>query len=71
LKIPEPRGCQIQVQEGVAAFTVQIYRKDSLLFTVLNPDDPGGRFRTSAAAIHASKEWIDQTYPKGRIKYFE
>ena len=71
MKIREHRGFQIQVQEGGEGYTAEVYRKERLLRTILNPDDPTGRFRTSVIAIQAAKEWIDQTYPKMKTTYFE
>ncbi|HBI47793.1 MAG TPA: hypothetical protein DDX93_03635 [Smithella sp.] len=70
MKIREHRGFQIQVHGRVDCFTVEIHRKDKLLYTVLNPDTLDGCFNTSTAAIQAALEWIDHTYPAGRIKYF-
>jgi hypothetical protein len=38
MKIREHRGFQIQVHEGGKEYTADRYRKDKLLYTVLNPD---------------------------------
>jgi hypothetical protein len=70
MKIREHRGFQIQIHGRVDRYTAEIYRKDKLLYTALNPDTFDGCFKTSAAAIQAALEWIDHTYPAGRIKYF-
>lgn len=71
MKIREYRGFQTQIHESGARFTAEIYRKDKLIYTVLNPDTLDGCFSASAVAIQAALEWIDHTYPVGRIKYFE
>jgi hypothetical protein len=71
MKIREHRGFQIQVQEGGKGYIAEVYRKERLLQTLSNPDDPAGQFHASEIAIQAAKEWIERTYPKVKIRYLE
>jgi hypothetical protein len=45
----------------------EIYRKGKLIHTVRQK---GSQFQNHALAVEAAREWIDRTYPPGRIKYF-
>jgi len=71
MKIREHRGFQIQVLEGGKGYTAEVYRKEKLLRTISNPDDPAGQFHASEIAIQSAKEWIDRTYPKVKIRCLE
>jgi len=70
MQIREHRGFTIQVYESGAGYVSEIYRKGKLIHTVYNENDPEGQFRNPALIIEAAREWIDRTYPQGRIKYF-
>ena len=68
--IREHRGFNIQVYESGAGYVSEIYRKGKLIHTVYNENGPDGQFRSQALVIEIAREWIDRTYPHGRIKYF-
>ncbi len=69
MKISDHRGFEIQVHREGDRFYAEIYRKEKLIYTV-DSEILGGSLRNSLTAVEAAKEWIDKTYPKGRIKYF-
>jgi hypothetical protein len=70
MQIREHRGFTIQVYESGAGYVSEIYRKGKLIHTVYNENDPGNQSCNPALIIEAAREWIDRTYPQGRIKYF-
>ena len=70
MQIREYRGFSIQVYKSGAGHVSEVYRKGKLIHTVYNDNDPESRSRSPILLIEASREWIDRTYPHGRIKYF-
>ena len=70
MKISEYRGFQIQVCSEGSRIIVEVYRKEKLIHTIQDSDEPGGRFRSNSMAIEAVRDWIDSTYPKDKIRYF-
>jgi hypothetical protein len=70
MQIREHRGFTIQVYESGAGYVSEIYRKGKLIHTVYNENDPGSQSCSPVLLIEAAREWIDRTYPHGRIKYF-
>jgi len=66
----EHREFNIEAYKLGEEYISMIYRKGKLVHEVCNDDDPDGRFHSHALAIEATREWIDHTYPLGRIKYF-
>lgn len=68
----EYKGFRIQVHISDDNFYAEIFRRNKLLQTIRdNSGETGTSFRSCAAAAQAAKEWIDRTYPKGRVKYFD
>jgi len=67
MQIHEHRGFSIEVHKVGEGYVTEIYRKGKLIHTVSHDD---GEFHSQALAIEAAREWIDKTYPPGRIKYF-
>jgi hypothetical protein len=67
MQIHEHRGFNIEVHKVEEGYFSEIYRKGKLIRTVRNN---GNQFHSHALAIEAAREWIDKTYPPGRIKYF-
>jgi hypothetical protein len=67
MHIHEHRGFNIEVHRIEEEYVSEIYRKGNLIHTV---DHDDGQFHSQALAIEAAREWIDRTYPQGRIKYF-
>ena len=67
MQIHEHRGFNIEVHKVEEGYVSEIYRKGKLIHTVSHKDSP---FHSQALAIEAAREWIDRTYPPGRIKYF-
>ena len=63
MQIHEHRGFIIEVHKVEEGYVSEIYRKGKLIHTVSHKD-------SHALAIEAAREWIDRTYPPGRIKYF-
>jgi len=70
MQIREHRGFNIEVYKSDAGYVLGIYRKGKLIRTVHYNSGPEGRFRSPALIIEAARDWIDRTYPHGRIKYF-
>jgi hypothetical protein len=70
MRIEEYRGLQIQVHSKGKRIFAEVYRKDKLLHTIQDSDEPGEHFRSNFMALEAIKDWIDRTYPKGKIGYF-
>jgi archaeosine-15-forming tRNA-guanine transglycosylase len=66
MQIHEHRGFNIEVHKVEEGYVSEIYRKGQLIHTVRHDD---GQFHSYALAIEAVREWIDKTYPPGRIKY--
>jgi hypothetical protein len=48
----------------------EIYRKGKLIHTAYIENGPNGHFHSPALVIEAARNWINHTYPHGRIKYF-
>jgi len=67
LTISKYRGFQIQINSSEDNFYAEIYRRDKLLQTIRDSGELDIPFRSSAAAAHAAREWIDRVYPKGRV----
>ena len=67
MQIHEHRGFSIEVHRVEEGYVSEIYRKGKLIHTVRNN---GNQFHSHALATEAAREWIDRTYPPGRIKYF-
>ena len=70
MNIREHRGFTIEVYESGTGYVSQIYRKGKLIHTVYNEDGPDGQSRSPGLLIEAARNWIDRTYPSGKIKYF-
>jgi len=70
MQIREHRGFTIEVYQSGEGHVTQIYRKGKLIHTVYNENDPDGQTRDPSLLIEDAREWIDRTYPHGRIKYF-
>ncbi|HBH87746.1 MAG TPA: hypothetical protein DDY17_09135 [Syntrophaceae bacterium] len=70
MQIREHRGFTIQVYKSGAGYASEIYRKGKLIHTVYSENSPDGQFRSPVSLIEAARNWIDRTYPHGRIKYF-
>ena len=70
MQIREHRGFTIQVYQSGAGYVSEIYRKGKLIRTVHYNNDPEGQSCSPVLLIEAAREWIDRTYPHGRIKYF-
>jgi hypothetical protein len=67
MQIHEHRGFSIEVHRLEEGYVSEVYRKGKLIHTVCHDDS---QFHSHALAIEAAREWIDRTYPPGRIKYF-
>jgi hypothetical protein len=67
MQIHEHRGFNIEVHKVEEGYVSEVYRKGKLIHTVRHDDS---QFHSHALAIEAAREWIDRTYPPGRIKYF-
>jgi hypothetical protein len=67
MQIQEHRGFSIEVHKVGEGYAPEIYRKGKLVHTVGHKDS---QFYSHALAVEAAREWIDKTYPPGRIKYF-
>jgi len=70
MHIREHRGFNIQVYESGNGYVLEIYRKGKLIHTAYNENGQNGRFHSPALVIEAARNWINCTYPHGRIKYF-
>jgi hypothetical protein len=70
MRIEEYRGFQIQVYNKGNRVIAEVYRKDKLIHTIRDSEEPGEHFRSSFMALEAVKDWIDSTYPKEKIRYF-
>lgn len=64
------RGFVIQAQKKVKGYIAEIYHKGKLIHTARSGVGQEGHFQSAVLAIEAAREWIDRTYPQGRIKYF-
>ena len=69
MKIAEYKGFQIQTHTSQDRFYAEIYRRDRLLQTIRDSAESGIPFQSSAAATQSAKDWIDRTYPKGKLRY--
>jgi hypothetical protein len=69
MQIREHRGFTIQVYKSGAGHVSEIYRKGKLIRTIHHENGPDGQARSPVVLIEAAREWIDRTYPHGRIKY--
>ncbi|MGO9136505.1 MAG: hypothetical protein ACLP9S_08475 [Syntrophales bacterium] len=67
MQIHEHRGFNIEVHRLDEGYVSEVYRKGNLIHTVSGDN---GKFQSRALAVEAAREWIDRTYPLGRIKYF-
>ena len=67
MQIHEHRGFSIEVHREEEGYFSEVYREGKLMHTVSRD---GRQFHSHAVAIEAAREWIDKTYPPGRIKYF-
>jgi hypothetical protein len=67
MQLHEHRGFNIEVHKVEEGYVSEIYRKGKLIHTVSHKNS---QFHIQALAIEAAREWIDNTYPPGRIKYF-
>ncbi|MGC9975441.1 MAG: hypothetical protein ABSC57_01795 [Syntrophales bacterium] len=67
MQIHEHGGFSIEVHKVEECYVSEIYRKGKPIHTVRNDDS---QFHSQALALEAAREWIDRTYPPGRIKYF-
>jgi hypothetical protein len=67
MQIHEHRGFTIEVHGVEEGYVSEIYRKGNLIHTV---GLDKSQFHSHALAIEAAREWIEKTYPPGRIKYF-
>ncbi|MCX5842332.1 MAG: hypothetical protein NT022_01035 [Deltaproteobacteria bacterium] len=70
MQIREHRGFNIEVYKSGAAYVLGIYRIGKLIRNVHYNNNPEGQFRSPGLLIEAAREWIDRTYPPGKIKYF-
>lgn len=69
MQIRDYRNFQIHIYNKGKGFYAEIIRKDKLIHTVKDPNEPGGLYSSSPLALEAAKEWIDQTYPSDRARY--
>jgi hypothetical protein len=67
MQLHEHRGFSIEIHRAGEGYISEIYRKGKLIHTVSHKDR---QFQSHALAVEAAREWIDRTYPPGRIKYF-
>ena len=70
MQIREHRGFNIEVHKSGDGYVLGIYRKGKLIRSVRYNNDSGSQSRSPALIIEAAREWIDRTYPLGKIKYF-
>ena len=70
MQIREYRGFSIQVYKSGAGHVSEVYRKGKLIHTIHHENSPDGQFRDPSLLIEDARNWIDRTYPHGRIKYF-
>lgn len=70
MKILEYKGFQVQIHNSKDKFYAEVYRRDKLLQTIKNSAEYNIPFRSTATATQSAKEWIDRTYPRGKLKYF-
>lgn len=70
MKSKEHRKFHILVRREGDRFYAEIYRKDKLIHTVSHSAEMGGALRSGLAAIESAKDWIDHTYPVGRVIYY-
>jgi hypothetical protein len=48
----------------------EVYRKDKLIHTIKDSAELGEHFRSNLMALEAIMDWIDHTYPKGKVRYY-
>jgi hypothetical protein len=70
MRIEEYRGFQIQIYNKGNRVIAEVYRKDKLIHTIQDSEEPGVHFKSNFMAVEAVKDWIDSTYPKDRTRYF-
>ncbi|MGD0277076.1 MAG: hypothetical protein ABSB79_13660 [Syntrophales bacterium] len=70
MRIEDYRGFQIKVHSKGNRIIAEVYRKDKLIHTILDSEEPGQHFQSNLIALEAAKDWIDRTYPKDKIRYF-
>jgi hypothetical protein len=70
MQIRDHRGFNIEVRKAGEGYIAEIYRKGKLVHTVGIDEGQDGTLHSPALAIEAAREWIDRTYPPGKIKYF-
>ncbi|MGZ3938182.1 MAG: hypothetical protein ACXVLT_05710 [Flavisolibacter sp.] len=70
MQVRHHRGFNIEVHKAGEGYISEIYHKGKLVHVIRNDNDHDGKFHSAALAIEAAREWIDHTYPPGRIKYF-
>ncbi len=70
MQIREHRGFTIEIYESGAGYVTQIYRKGKLIHTVYSENSPDGHYRDPSLLIEDARDWIDRTFPPGKIKYF-
>lgn len=70
MQVRDHRAFNIEVHKAGEGYISEIYRKGKLVHTVRIDEGLGGTLHSPALAFEAAREWIDHTYPPGRIKYF-
>ena len=70
MQIRDHKGFNIEVRKAGEGYISEIYRKGKLVHMVRIYDGSDGKFHSPALATEAAREWIDHTYPPGRINYF-
>jgi hypothetical protein len=70
MEIRDHRGFNIEIHKAGEGYISAIYRRGKLVHTVRIDEGLDGTLHSVAQAIEAAREWIDHTYPPGRIKYF-
>jgi hypothetical protein len=64
------RGFVIQVYGKGEGFIAEVYHRGKLIHTARSDGSREREFHSAALVTEAAREWIDHTYPKGKIKYF-
>ena len=64
------RGFNTEVYPSGGGYVLGIYRKGKLIRNVHYNNGPEGQFRSPSLVIEAARDWIDRTFPHGKIKYF-
>ena len=70
MNIREHKGFDVQIHRIGERYAPEVYRKGKLIHTIHNDEDANGGFNSTALAFEAAREWIDHTYPPGKIEYF-